>query len=216
MPGRMLRTCPAHGAFDAPRCPTCQHEGTPLVTEARRTQLSRFLSGALRHFPDDVGLRLDEAGWVDADALLDAATSRYPWADADIVEAVLALDPKGRFETDVEAGRVRATYGHSIPVDLPDRPPASVPEVLYHGTAPGNLDAILDEGLRPMDRQAVHLSPDVPTAREVAQRRTDTPVILRVDAHALHADGIEVHRRAATVYTCRHLPPEAIEVHTRP
>jgi putative RNA 2'-phosphotransferase len=34
---------------------------------------SKFLSKVLRHAPESVGLTLDEAGWADVDALLEAA-----------------------------------------------------------------------------------------------------------------------------------------------
>lgn len=206
----MLRSCPAHGAFDGERCPTCSHPGDPLVDEERRTQLSKFLSGALRHFPDDVGLELDEAGWTSLPDLIDAATHRYGWAQAPEVRAVLALDPKGRFETDGD--QVRATYGHSVDVDVDARQAGPIPSRLFHGTPEANLSAIRAEGLKPMGRQAVHLSPDVQTAREVGLRHAEHVAILAVDADGLQADGIEVRRRAETVYTCQRAPPEHLDV----
>lgn len=211
----MLRACPAHGPFDAATCPTCGHEGEPLLDQARRTRLSKFLSGALRHFPDDVGLEPDGRGFVDAGALLEAARGRYDFADERTVEAVLVLDPNDRFEVDRERGRVRATYGHSIDVDLADAGQPARPSVLYHGTAPGNLEPIRQEGIRPMARQEVHLSPDVDTALEVGRRHADEPVVLRVDAEGLREAGVEVHRRAATVYTCERVPARFVEVETR-
>lgn len=211
----VLRTCPAHGTFEGARCPSCGHEGSPLLDEEQRTRLSKFLSGALRHFPGDVGLEPDERGFVDVDALLAAARERYGFADEQAVEAVLALDPKGRFEIDEEAGRVRAVYGHSIQVDLSDASQPAQPSVLYHGTAPENVASIREEGLVPMDRQEVHLSPDVETALKVGRRHADEPVLLRVDAEGLREAGIEIHRRAATVYTCKRVPARFVEVEGR-
>lgn len=211
----MLRSCPAHGAFDGVRCPSCGHQSRPLLGEGERTRLSKFLSGALRHFPGDVGLEPDERGFVDADGLLAVARERYDFADRETVEAVLTLDPKGRFELDDETGQVRATYGHSIEVDLPDAGQPARSSVLYHGTAPGNLASIREEGLVPMGRQEVHLSPDVETALEVGRRHADEPVLLRVDADGLREGGIEVHRRAATVYTCERVPARFVEVADR-
>ena len=60
--------------------------------------------------------------------------------------------------------------------------------MLYHGTVGRFLDAIRSEGLRPMDRDAVHLSPDRETATRVGARR-GRPVVLPVDAGAMHRDG---------------------------
>jgi putative RNA 2'-phosphotransferase len=92
----VLRACPAHGAFDAQRCPTCQHRGQPLLVDARRTLVSKYLSGALRHFPDDVGLAVDERGWASLDALVAAACETYEWVTPREVRAVLALDCRTR------------------------------------------------------------------------------------------------------------------------
>lgn len=201
----MLRSCPAHGPFEGPRCPRCEDEGAPLLDPDRRVRLSKFLSGALRHFPDDVGIELSPEGWAELEALVSAARERYPWADREEVLAVLRLDPKGRFELEDPEGRVRAAYGHSVDVDLPEEADPR-PSVLYHGTAPSNLPSIRASGLRPMGRQEVHLSPDEETAREVGRRHAEDPVLLEVDAEEVRSAGIEIHRRAPTVYTCEHVP----------
>jgi putative RNA 2'-phosphotransferase len=139
-----LRRCPDHGVV-AGACPDCGVVGDVALTADRRTRLSTFLSGALRQFPDDVGLSLDDARWTPWTDLVAAATDRYPWADDAAVEGVVATDPKGRFER--SDGRVRAVYGHSVAVDI-DPTDAPVPDQLYHGTAPENVDAIEREGLR--------------------------------------------------------------------
>ncbi len=44
------------------------------------------------------------------------------------------------------------------------------PEFLYHGTATRFMASILKEGLKPGERQHVHLSEDVQTATAVGQR----------------------------------------------
>lgn len=122
-----IRLCDDHGAFPAGRegCPVCDARGSELLSGSRRRRLSKFTSGALRHFPDDVGLELDDHGWVDYDDLAAAVDRKYDWARPDHVAAVIATDPKGRFErtddsevADGTGGRVRASYGHSVDVDL--------------------------------------------------------------------------------------------------
>lgn len=206
----MIRRCPAHGVFEAEGCPTCEHPGDPLIGGQRRTRVSKFCSGALRHFPEDVGLELDGNGWAPLADLIEAAERKYEDLAAPEVRAVLALDPKDRFE--VDEGRVRATYGHTVEVELDAEHAGPVPDRLFHGTPPRNLDAILEEGLEPRGRREVHLSPDLETAREVALRHGDEAAILAVDALGLIEAGTEVHRRAETVYTCEHVPPEYLEI----
>lgn len=204
-----VRRCPDHGPFAGEACPDCGASGASLLGSDRRTRLSKFLSGALRHFPDDVGLRLDDRGWTPWSTLVDAAADRYGWADGATVAAVVATDPKGRFERDGD--RVRAAYGHSVDVDLGVRE-TPVPDTLYHGTAPTNLDAIRTEGLRPMGRQQVHLSGTVEAARAVGRRHAADPVVLSVDAAGLQADCHRVVKRGREVYTVDRVPPEYVAV----
>jgi putative RNA 2'-phosphotransferase len=145
-------------------------------------RLSKRLSFVLRHRPDTVGLALDDAGWVDVDELLDAL--RLSRAD---LEQVVATNDKQRFAFDESGTRIRASQGHSRSVDL-GYPAERPPDELFHGTVGRFLPAILDEGLRPGRRHAVHLSADGATARVVGARR-GRPVVLRVDAAAMAADG---------------------------
>jgi putative RNA 2'-phosphotransferase len=214
-----VSTCPDHGTYFEDACPVCGGSGSPVLSGARRKRLSTFVSGALRHFPDDVGLSLDAAGWTTRSSVVASVASQYDWAGEREVEAVLATDPKGRFETRVVDGEreLRAAYGHSVEVDLDaargDRTDIDrdSPETLYHGTAPRNLDAIRAEGLRPMGRQAVHLSGSRETARDVGRRHTDggdSPVVLAVDVRSLVGDGFAVQKRGTDTYTVSRVPPE--------
>ncbi|CAL9307481.1 putative RNA 2'-phosphotransferase [Streptomyces sp. enrichment culture] len=85
-------------------------------------------------------------------------------------------------------------------------PPATPPARLYHGTVARTLDAIRAEGLRPMNRHAVHLSSDRETATRVGARR-GRPVVLVVDAAAMHRDGHVFHVSANGVWLTRAVPP---------
>lgn len=203
MPGPVT-VCPDHGHCEGERCPVCDRHLQPVLSGDRRRRLSKYLSGALRHFPDDAGIELDDSGWTDSEELVAAVERKYGWADERAVEAVVAMDPKGRFESD--GRRVRAAYGHSVDVDL-ESGDTPVPDTLYHGTAPRHLDSIFEEGLRSMSRQQVHLSGTVESAREVGSRHADEPAIIEVDAAAMLADGHEITKRGTDVYTTDRVPP---------
>jgi putative RNA 2'-phosphotransferase len=69
------------------------------------------------------------------------------------------------------------------------------------------LPAILAEGLRKGRRHHVHLSADVDTARRVGARRGQ-PVVLRVDAGAMHAAGFAFLRSANGVWLTDAVPPD--------
>lgn len=201
---RELRVCETDGYFEGNVCPDCSASGRTLLSGAERRRVSKYLSGALRHFPDDVGLTLDDAGWADWESVVDSATTNYEWLTAEAIEAIVQCDPKGRFE--VDDGRIRAAYGHSVDVDL-ETAKTPVPDTLYHGTSPSAYEAIRTEGLRPMGRQHVHCSGSVETAREVGRRHASETVVLAVDAAGLRADGHEITKRGTRVYTTEHVPP---------
>ncbi|MFD8223792.1 RNA 2'-phosphotransferase [Streptomyces massasporeus] len=159
------------------------------MDERRTVKVSKYLSKHLRHQPERIGLTLDEAGWVEIDTLIAAADAHGFRFTRDELDQVVATNDKRRFA--VEGTRIRASQGHSVEVDL-GLAPATPPDRLYHGTVARSLDAIRAEGLRPMNRHAVHLSPDRETATRVGARR-GRPVVLTVDAGAMHRNGHVFH-----------------------
>jgi putative RNA 2'-phosphotransferase len=155
------------------------------MDERRTVKVSKYLSKHLRHQPERIGLTLDEAGWVEIDTLIAACAAHGFRVDREELDHVVATNDKRRFA--IEGTRIRASQGHSIEVDL-GLPAATPPPYLFHGTVARNLDAIRAEGLRPMNRHAVHLSAERETATRVGARR-GRPVVLSVDAGAMHKDG---------------------------
>jgi putative RNA 2'-phosphotransferase len=173
--------------------------------DARRTvKISKYLAKHLRHRPERIGLTLDAGGWARVPDLLDAAARHgFPFTRAEL-EHVVAVNDKRRYALDGD--RIRAVQGHSIDVDLglPAVPP---PELLYHGTTDAAATAIRREGLRRMDRHAVHLSADPETARRVGARR-GRPVVLVVEAARMAADGHAFRVSANGVWLAEAVPPE--------
>ena len=87
---------------------------------------SRWMSKVLRHAPESAGLRLDEAGWVDTDALLQAAARAGMTLDRATLERVVSENDKQRFALSADGTRIRANQGHSVDVELglePRTPP---------------------------------------------------------------------------------------------
>ena len=165
---------------------------------------SRFLSLILRHKPEEVGLTLDPAGWVEIAALLAALKKAGRALSRDRLEQIVAGNDKKRFTISDDGLRIRAAQGHSIAVDLalvPQEPPVH----LYHGTARHHLDAIFADGLRPGKRQQVHLSSDPTTAAQVGSRH-GKPVVLLVNAKEAHAAGCVFTRADNGVWLCDHIP----------
>ncbi|MFF6780948.1 RNA 2'-phosphotransferase [Streptomyces sp. NPDC012510] len=176
------------------------------MNERRTVRVSKYLSKHLRHQPERIGLTLDDGGWVSIDTLIEAAASHgFHFTRAELNHVVEAND-KRRFA--VAGDRIRANQGHTIEVDL-GLPSATPPPHLYHGTVTAFLGAIRAEGLRAMNRHDVHLSPDRETATRVGARR-GRPVVLTVDAGAMHRDGHVFRVSDNGVWLTQAVPPQYV------
>ncbi|MEK6601159.1 MAG: RNA 2'-phosphotransferase [Candidatus Binatota bacterium] len=150
-------------------------------------RVSRFLSFLLRHRPADYPLQFDRQGFVSWDDLVAMVQDRFPEITVEEIRDIIEGSDKKRFE--LNEGKVRATYGHSFPVEL-GLESVEPPSPLYHGTARDLAETILQEGLKPRGRQYVHLSASVEEALAVGKRRDPSPTIVVVDSRGAHASGI--------------------------
>jgi putative RNA 2'-phosphotransferase len=172
--------------------------------ERRTVKVSKYLSKHLRHRPERIGIALDEGGWVEIETLMAATAAHGFRITRDELDHVVATNDKRRFA--IDGTRIRASQGHTVEIDL-GLPPATPPAYLYHGTVAAHLDAIRAEGLRPMNRHDVHLSPDRETATRVGARH-GRPVVLPVDAAAMHRDGHVFQVSENGVWLTAAVPPE--------
>jgi putative RNA 2'-phosphotransferase len=177
--------------------------------ESSLVKLSRFLSLVLRHRPETIGLTLDPNGWAKVDELLEHANRAGHRITRPLLDRVVAENDKRRFAFSEDGRRMRASQGHSIEIDL-ELTPSEPPETLYHGTVNRFLESIRAVGLRPGDRQYVHLSRDLETATQVGRRR-GRPVILAIRAREMHAAGMAFCLSANGVWLTERVPAPFIQ-----
>lgn len=96
-----------------------------------------------------------------------------------------------------------------MPVSL-GWPETAPPERLFHGTVAAALPAIRAEGLKPMRRHHVHLSPDEATASKVGGRR-GPPVVLAVRAGEMARAGHLFYLASNGVWLTGPVPPAFID-----
>jgi len=162
------------------------------VNDTQLVKLSKLLSLMLRHEPAKFGLVLDAEGFAPLEETLQAVRGSLPHAtEADIVAVVETIEPDKRRFSIVERD-IRANYGHSLDERV-RHAAATPPATLLHGTNAAALPLILSSGLAPMKRQYVHLTTNAELAGRVGARR-GKPVLVRVDAAAAHAAGVEFYR----------------------
>jgi putative RNA 2'-phosphotransferase len=168
-----------------------------------------MISKHLRHKPESIGLTLEDGGWVGVDALLEAfARKGFTLSRAELEEVVRRND-KQRFAFSQDGLKIRASQGHSVPVDL-GLTPLEPPEMLYHGTTQAALESVLETGLKRMRRHHVHLSAEPHTAERVGNRH-GTAVVLKINALEMHAAGHEFYRSDNGVWLTDEVPPQFIE-----
>ena len=171
--------------------------------------ISKEMAYILRHHPEERGITLDAKGWADVEALLNSLHASGCAIDRAGLEQLVKENDKQRFAFSADRTKIRASQGHSFPVEL-DLEPVTPPEVLFHGTAARFLDSIRQTGLEKRKRQYVHLSPNVETAVKVGVRH-GKPVILRVLASKMTADGFVFYRSANGVWLTESVPVSYLE-----
>jgi putative RNA 2'-phosphotransferase len=182
--------------------------GTQVIDN---NKLSKIISHALRHEPESYGLTLDNEGWVNINELLFALQKKKEWKGLSIdnIETMINLSSKKRHEC--LNGKIRALYGHSISQQI-IKEKSIPPNLLYHGTLQNKVSRILNEGLKPMERQYVHLSIDMATATKVAERRKGEINILEIEALKAYNDGFSFYKEDNGIWLADFIPPKYIKI----
>ncbi len=204
----MLKECAQHGYFRGDSCPVCGEPARFLMDDRELDHLGRVVTGILRHFPDKYGLQVDPQGWIPLPQMVRAIGGQhrgYRWLRIHHIVAIAETDPKGRYE--IKDDRIRATYGHTLDVDL-DLPTENIPDELFFPVTPEEVTVVLEVGLKPTDRRKVHLSKTAQDARAAGSVRTPNPVILAIDAKAARARGVVIKQAGKTVYLVDQVPAE--------
>lgn len=155
--------------------------------EQQLKHISKLMSLVLRHKPETIGLQLDENGWANVQELIQKINESGTAVDEATINFVVETNDKKRFAFNEDKTGIRANQGHSIEVEL-NLKTLQPPDILYHGTTERFLDSILKTGLTKQQRQHVHLSELITTAKAVGARH-GKPVILNINAKAMAAAG---------------------------
>ena len=204
----MVRQCRTHGHFRGSNCPTCNAEGKFVMSDKESNSIGKILALVLRHAPEKFGVEMDLNGWVNTRELSDAIQNQrryYHWIRSWHFQAIADSDDKGRYQ--VEGEMIRATYGHSIDLEL-DLPTDDIPEALYWPCEPDMTSTHLELGLSAGDRNHVHLSKTIAKAMEAGHVRIDRPAIIEIDTSRAIADGHTIWRAGTTVFLCEEMPPD--------
>lgn len=172
------------------------------------TKESKFLSLVLRHKPDIIGIKLDEHGWADVQALVSGISYFVPF-NFNMLEEIVRTDSKQRYVFNTDHTQIRASQGHSIPVDV-QLEITTPPEYLWHGTGQKYSASIDQQGLLPKSRLYVHLSADPETACMVGIRHGSL-ALYRIRSGAMARAGYAFFRSENGVWLTKNVPASFLE-----
>lgn len=213
----MICECEEHGYFRDEACPVCGAKGDGIkfiMSDFEVEKLGRTMAAVLRH--GKFGLDMNPQGFVDMKDIVEVVKERNPrmkWLRIRHIEALAVTDPKGRYQ--VRGRLVRATYGHTVKVDL-NLPTDRVPQYLYYPVSGDVCDDILEDGISPTDRAMVHLSSTYALAMSAGKVHYDDPVVLEVDTRLCSDMGHPVGRAAKTVFLTDEVPADCVEIAEEP
>ncbi len=173
------------------------------------TKTSKFLSYVLRHNPAEIGVTLDEHGWVNINDLIDKSNNNGRKITRELLDEVVQTNDKQRFAISEDGLSIRANQGHSLKINL-NLSPVSPPPVLLHGTAKKSIAAIKANGLQKMARHHVHLTENREVAGAVGQRYGKL-IMLEIDSGKMSEDGFLFFKTANGAWLVESVPIEYIK-----
>lgn len=180
------------------------------MLEKEEERISKIISYALRHKPEEFGLVLRQQGFTDLELLIHSVNQKEGLTlTEEWVLSILDRSAKKRWE--IQGKEIRAIYGHSTAEKI-RKTPSNPPEYLYHGTSQRFLAKILKAGLLPKERQYVHLSQNQETALEVGKRRDETPILFEVSAGKAAESGILFYQEQDGIWLADSIPAEYLNV----
>ena len=124
------------------------------------------------------------------------------------LEYVVKNNSKNRFSISDNKKSIRANQGHSVKIELGLS--SKIPPIkLYHGTTLNSYEKIKKDGLLKMNRNHVHLSSDIETAKQVGSRH-GKPIVLVIDCEKMITENIKFYQSDNGVWLTDYVHPKFI------
>jgi 2'-phosphotransferase len=155
---------------------------------------SKYLSWALRHGLNELGLKPSQEGYVSMEELIRVSDPTYHFTPVSI-ERIVNSCPKQRFGLKNMDGKtwIRANQGHSQSIGKqidPEKMMRRLTEPLenvFHGTYKHHLESIQKNGLRRMNRQHIHIAKGLNVK---SGKRHDCNLLVYIDMKSAMEDGV--------------------------
>jgi putative RNA 2'-phosphotransferase len=211
--GTEIRKCMVHGYFRGERCPICGEEGKFVLSAEEVDILGRIITGILRHKPERYHLEINEKGYVNIDEMVQEIRyhyRRFHFVGPSHIFALVLTDSKGRYQLTDNKRYLRATYGHTIDVDLSDLPSDGIPDILYYPTNKEEFEILRENGILPSDRRWIHLSSSKEKAYIAGLYHFDFPLVIPIKSEVILEGGEKIYHAGQEVFICKFVQPESM------
>ncbi|AUG85871.1 putative RNA2`-phosphotransferase [Erwinia phage Rebecca] len=177
------------------------------------TRKSMFLALVLRHRPEEIGITLDENGWVKVSEVITGFTFTGRGLSLPELEIIVETDEKKRYQLSDDKCYIRAVQGHSHEsVMNMQLEVATPPKYLYHGTQQISCESIERQGILRLKRLYVHLTDDIEAAWRAATRKRTAGAVYRIDTEKMTRMGHVFYRAENGVWLAKRIPFSVIEM----
>ena len=177
-------------------------------------RIEKFLCLVLRHTPEVINAVLDDAGWINTSTLVDLVRKNSQYKDFSMAKLIEITNnsEKQRFEyktVNTWNNLIRARQGHSVDVNL-GYLPSIPPEILYHGSEESVRGFIFKDGIKKMNRHAIHLYSNKDIVSSFSNNRKKQPVIYSIDSKRMSENGHQFYHTDNDVWLVDFIAPEYI------
>ena len=160
-------------------------------------EISKSLSYILRHGALELGLNIDEGGWVSIEEILSLKQLKH--VSLEQIEKIVEENDKKRFE--LENFKIRAVQGHSKYVGEKINEEELLEEIIeplekcIHGTTKNAWELIKNSGLNKMNRMHIHFSIGEPDDENVISgMRNSSQILIYIDMEKAMKNGIKFYK----------------------
>jgi len=172
------------------------------MSEINKVRLSKYLSKILRHQAINLGLKIDNQGFIKINDLIQhlKKTKNFKMIVLNDIKEVVINDNKNRYSIKLidKIEYIRANQGHSmksVKIELLEIKSHLEIPICIHGTYSKNINNIKKLGLSKMNRNHIHMASGLPeNGQIISGMRKSCDTIIWIDVEKAMLNGIKFYK----------------------
>jgi putative RNA 2'-phosphotransferase len=184
-----------------------------ITRQKQIKQFAKFSEYVLARHPDELGLVLDENGYIKIKEFIQAVTETDGWRhvrNSHINDMMLMLNNP---PIEINDKRIRAKDRSRLrPSIVSDTPPKHLYACIKHKS----YLSVLDNGVHPTAHASIICCKDREMAEKIGRRRDNQPIVLTVHARKMVDQGMAFHHAGDLLYLTDIIPADCFTGPTLP